>query len=115
MGNPDCWFYAAQNTHCQALAPDLANAYALPPSGTVGDVVRNTLLGPHTSVFDATLMRDFRFGERTNLEFRWEVFNITNIPLFGQPNSNFSSSAAGTITTLSGDPRVMQFALRLAF
>ena len=51
-----------------------------------------------------------QFGERTNLEFRWEVFNITNTPLFGQPNSNFSSGATGTITTLSGDPRVMQFA-----
>jgi outer membrane receptor protein involved in Fe transport len=115
VGNADCWFYAAQNGHCQALAPNLTNAYALPPSGTVGDVGRNTLRGPHTSVFDAALMRDFRFGERTSLEFRWEVFNITNTPLFGQPNSNFSSGAAGTITTLSGDPRVMQFALRLGF
>jgi hypothetical protein len=33
--------------------------------------------------------------------------------LFGY--SNFSSSAAGSITTLSGDPRVMQLALRLSF
>jgi hypothetical protein len=44
-------------------------------------------------VFDAALIRDFRLGERTNLEFRWEVFNITSTPLFGQPNANFSSAA----------------------
>jgi len=50
-----------------------------------------------------------------NLQFRWEVFNIANTPLFGQPSNNFSSSAAGSITSLSGDPRVMQFALRLSF
>jgi len=115
VGSPDCWFYAAQNSHCQALAPGLTNAFALPASGTVGDSGRNTLRGPHTSVFNAALMREFSFGERTNLEFRWEVFYVTNTPLFGRPNSNFSRGAAGTITTLSGDPRVMQFALRLAF
>jgi hypothetical protein len=115
VGSPDCWFFAAQNSHCTALAPGLSNAFALPASGTIGNGGRNTLVGPHTSVFDAALMREFPFGERTNLEFRWEVFNVTNTPLFGQPNSNFSSGAAGTITTLSGDPRVMQFALRLSF
>jgi hypothetical protein len=40
---------------------------------------------------------------------------VANTPEFGQPNGNFSSGAAGSITTLSGDPRVMQFALRLSF
>jgi len=34
---------------------------------------------------------------------------------FGQPQNNFTSGAVATITTLSGDPRVMQFALRLEF
>jgi hypothetical protein len=53
--------------------------------------------------------------ERANLQFRWEVFNLANTPLFGQPNGNVTSGAVGSITTLSGDPRVMQFALRLSF
>ncbi|WP_433983944.1 hypothetical protein RBB78_00540 [Tunturiibacter empetritectus] len=53
--------------------------------------------------------------DRANLAFRWEVFNVANTPLFGQPNSDFSSGVAGQITTLSGDQRTMQFALRLSF
>jgi len=61
------------------------------------------------------LMRDFPIHESVELQFRWEVFNLTNAVLFGQPSNNFSSGSAGKITSLSGDPRVMQFALRLSF
>ncbi len=49
------------------------------------------------------------------MPFRWEVFNLTNTVQFGQPRNNFSSSPAGKITSLAGNPRVIQFALRLAF
>jgi hypothetical protein len=116
VGSPDCWYYASVNNACQTLAPSVGDAFVLLPAGQVGNSGRNRLRGPHTSVFDASLLRDFPLGsERTNLEFRWEVFNLSNTPEFGQPSGNFSSSAAGQITTLSGDPRVMQFALRLSF
>jgi hypothetical protein len=97
------------------LAPTLTDAYALPASGQVGNSGRNTLRGPRISVFDASLLKEFPLTERVNLEGRWEVFNVANTPEFGQPNGNFQSNAAGSITTLSGDPRVMQFALRLSF
>jgi hypothetical protein len=53
--------------------------------------------------------------ERANLQFRWEVFNVSNTAEFGQPSSNMTTAAAGTISSLSGDPRVMQFALRVSF
>jgi hypothetical protein len=115
VGTPDCWYYAAQNAACQAAAPGLSDAFELQSPGEFGNASRNLLRGPHTNVFDFALIRDFVFTERTKLAFRWEVFNLTNTPLFGQPNNNFSSSAAGRITTLAGDPRVMQFALRLSF
>jgi len=114
VGDPTCWFYASQNSACGTLAPGQTDAYALPLAGQFGNSGRNTLVGPHTNVFDAALLREFPI-EPVNIEFRWEVFNVTNTPLFGQPNNNFSSNAAGSITTLSGDPRVMQFALRLSF
>jgi len=76
---------------------------------------RNTLRGPGTDVFDAALLREFPFKEQANLEARWEVFNVTNTPEFGQPNGNITSGGVASITSLSGDPRVMQFALRLSF
>jgi len=109
VGSPDCWFYASVNKACQTLAPGLSDSFVLLPAGQVCNSGRNTLRGPDTSVFDAALLREFPLGERTNLEFRWEVFNLSNTPEFGQPSGNVSSSAAGQITTLSGDPRVMQF------
>jgi Carboxypeptidase regulatory-like domain/TonB-dependent Receptor Plug Domain/TonB dependent receptor len=115
VGNPNCWYFVSANKACTALEPSLADAYQVTATGVVGDSGRNTLRGPHTNVFDFSLVRDFPIKESLKLQFRWEVFNLFNAVLFGQPNNNVTSGAAGQITTLSGDPRVMQFALRLSF
>jgi hypothetical protein len=114
VGDPACWFYISANSACSKLAPNLTDAYKAPPSGQFGNSGRNTLTGPRTDVFDAALMRDIPI-ERVNIQARWEVFNVTNTPDFGQPGNNITSSSAGSITTLAGDPRVMQFALRVSF
>jgi hypothetical protein len=115
VGNPNCWYFVSGNKACTALEPSLADAFQVTTPGVVGNSGRNTLRGPHTNVFDFSLVRDFPIKESLKLQFRWEVFNLFNAVLFGQPNSNITSGAAGQITTLSGDPRVMQFALRLSF
>jgi hypothetical protein len=80
-----------------------------------GDLGHNTLRGPTTNVFDFALLKDFPVRESGNLQFRWEVFNLFNHALFGQPTANLSSGSVGKISTLAGDPRLMQFALRLSF
>jgi hypothetical protein len=115
LSNPNCWFYVSKNTACKTLAPSLTDVYSQTASGVIGNSGRNTLRGPSTDVFDFALVREIPIQEKANVEFRWEVFNLTNTPEFGQPSGNITSSAVGTITTLSGDPRVMQFALRLSF
>jgi hypothetical protein len=116
VGNVKCWFYTAANSACPGLSPNTASPYVLPPaSNPYGDGGINNLRGPHTNVFDFALMRDFHIYERSNLQFRWEVFNLTNSVLFAQPDSSLSDSNVGTITSLAGDPRIMQFALRLSF
>jgi outer membrane receptor protein involved in Fe transport len=115
VGDPDCWYYVGKNTNCALKSSGLSDAYAAPAKGTVGNSGRNTLRGPRISVFDAALLREFPIREKANAEFRWEVFNVANTPEFGQPNGNITSGTAGAITTLSGDQRVMQFALRLSF
>jgi hypothetical protein len=115
VGNVDCWFFVAGNSSCTSLAPGFGDAYQLQSPGLLGNVGRNTLRGPHTNVFDFALMRDFPIHESVGLQFRWEVFNLTNTVQFGQPSNNFSSGSAGKITSLAGDPRVMQLALRLSF
>ncbi|MDQ3754874.1 MAG: TonB-dependent receptor [Acidobacteriota bacterium] len=91
-------------------------AYAVPTPARLGNCGRNTLRGPNLTNFDIALARTFDyFGEERNLELRWEVFNVLNTPQFGLPERNISSSSAGRISNLAGDPRVMQFALKFNF
>ena len=92
------------------------NGYAVPTPARLGNCGRNTLDGPGLSNVDFALARSFKnFGENRSLEFRWEVFNAFNHPQFGLPDRNRNSSTVGRITTLAGDPRVMQFALKFYF
>jgi hypothetical protein len=113
--NVDCWFYNSRQTACKTLAPGSTDGFGLQQPGQLGNAGRNILRAPNTRVFDFSLQRNFPIREQMGLEFRWEVFNLFNTTQFSLPNRDFSSSAAGTITTLASDPRVMQFALRLAF
>src|SRR5207245_667939 len=100
VGNVNCWFYVSSNKACQGLAPGTANAFALPALGVPGNAGVNILRGPHATVFDFSLMRDFNIREKASLQFRWEVFNLTNTPMFSQPSSALTSSSVGTITSL---------------
>jgi len=90
--------------------------FATPP-GRLGTCGRNQdLRGPGMSDVDFALSRTFSyFGEGRSLEFRWETFNLLNTAYFGLPTNNVNSGSFGKITSLAGDPRVMQFALRFAF
>jgi len=115
IGNVNCWFYASTNAACRAIDPNGSDAFALQSPGQYGNAGRNIIRGPHTNVLDFAVHRNFAFTERTGLEFRWEVFNLTNTVQFGKPSSDLSSGTIGSITTLAGDPRIMQFALRLSF
>lgn len=91
-------------------------AYSAPTPARLGNCGRNTLRGPHLTNFDMSVARTFDyFGEDRDLEFRWEIFNVFNTPQFGLPDRNISGSAAGRISSLAGDPRVMQFALKFNF
>ena len=82
----------------------------------LGNCGRNTLRGPDYINFDMGLARTFDyFGEGRRLELRWEMFNMFNTPQFGLPQNDITNAAAGRISTLAGDPRVMQFALKFVF
>jgi len=108
-----CWFYDASNSKCGAAASGLTTPFTDPGQYNIGNVGRNTLVGPRTQLFDFALYKNILFTKSVNAELRWEVFNVANHPVFGQPSGNASSSSVGSITSLSADPRVMQFAIRL--
>jgi outer membrane receptor protein involved in Fe transport len=108
----DEWFETDAYVEPKAANPTKNNVV----EGRLGNCGRNTLRGPRYTNFDFGLARSFDyFGESRRLELRWEVFNVFNIPQFGLPERNISSSSKGRISTLSGDPRVMQFALKFVF
>jgi hypothetical protein len=56
-----------------------------------------------------------KLGERGNLEFRAESFNTFNHPQFANPNNRVDLAQGGTITSLSNNMRILQFALKLLF
>ncbi len=93
-------------------------AFQVLPGGSseYGNAGRNILRGPGFASLDLGIHRRFGLGSETRyLDFRWELFNALNRANFGLPNRTINSSNVGTITTLAGDPRVMQFALRINF
>jgi hypothetical protein len=48
------------------------------------------------------------------LEVRAEIFNVTNTPPLGAPNTTVGAAAFGTIAA-AGDPRVVQLGLKFLF
>ena len=91
-------------------------AFQLVPSGTFGNEQRNQLRGPSYKSVDFSLQRRLEFSKRIGAVLRWDVFNATNRVNFGLPNRNISDAVnVGTISSLGGDPRLMQVSLRLSF
>jgi hypothetical protein len=65
---------------------------------------------------DFSMFKSFTIWERVKMEFRAESFNLTNTPMFGNPNTTPTSSSFGVVTeSQSNDPRNLQLALRLSF
>jgi outer membrane receptor protein involved in Fe transport len=90
------------------------SAFLVNALGTYGTVGRNSLRGPGSAALNLGLHKDFPIRESFKFQFRFETFNALNNVNLGLPNGNRSSSAFGRITT-AGDPRLLQFALRIGF
>ncbi|HKX30150.1 MAG TPA: TonB-dependent receptor [Blastocatellia bacterium] len=92
-------------------------AFALPAAFTLGNAPRNIGFGPNQSTINASLFKIFKLTELFDLQFRTEVFNLTNHPIFGNPNASFGNANFGKITSTSGGytPRQIQFAFKLLF
>jgi hypothetical protein len=90
------------------------SAFVLNSPGTFGTAGRNTLIGPGLFNVDYSMTKTFPIHESVNLQFRAEAFNLFNHANFDNPNSTLNSPLYGRITTAE-PPRVLQFALRLAF
>ena len=92
-------------------------ALCTPPLGETeaGNLSRNFLRGPGFFNMDFSFFKNVQVTERTQLQLRVELFNVTNTPQFGNPNSDFSGKDFGKVTGTAGNPRVMQFAAKINF
>jgi hypothetical protein len=125
VGNPELdnptrrlWYnpQAFQRVTCQiASRPDLCR---------LGNAGYNILRGPGERRIDFSMYKNFAVTERVKVQFRWEAFNATNTPWFGDPAGiSFSSlnqiipdgSRNGEIRSIRNPMRRMQFGLKLFF
>jgi hypothetical protein len=97
---PDRWFDTA--------------AFALPAQYAFGSAPRNSVFGPGFANMDFALAKTWSVAGRSDLEFRWEIFNLFNRTNFDLPNRIFGSPNFGRIFS-ARNPREMQFGLRLSF
>jgi hypothetical protein len=83
--------------------------------GDFGTTGRNILRGPSQQNADISIIKHFPVTERTNLEFRSEFFNAFNITSFANPVNVLASANVGQVVSTTTGPRVIQFALKVAF
>lgn len=103
------------------------NAFILQPAGTLGNVSRNSLIGPGLVELDFSVEKAAKLpflGEGGALQFRAEFFNIINHPNLGMPNDGVFSgttsdvtevplSTAGVITNTIGTSRQVELSLKI--
>jgi len=102
------WF----NTAAFSCTATTSGGYVVP--GSWGNAGRNSLRSSHYINADAGLSRIFPIHDAVNLTFRAEAFNLFNHTNLLMPANDENAPKFGVIT-YAGPPRVMQFALRLAF
>jgi len=101
-----------------ADGPAAANSFRVPFPGEVGQ--RNVIRGPGYFGIDMGLAKRWTmpWSDKQTLQFRWEVFNITNSVRFDVQSGNEYLDVGNSFGNYSGlltNPRVMQFALRYEF
>ncbi len=129
VGDPDKAGPEAGGTNCPTQIHTLQHwfnpcAFAAAPAGELGTAARAPVYGPRFVNTDFSVIKNFplSFREGMNVQFRAEFFNLFNHPQFfmgglgdsGQQDINTPSSF-GVINNTVNNPRLVQFALRLAF
>ena len=112
----------------QPIIGSPAGCVPLTGAGALGGVVQ--LPGPGFHRLDMSIFKDFPIKERMKLQFRAEIFNLTNHPNFNAPNfggngvvaisnsGNYTNANFGEIGSTRDapyDPRQIQFALKFYY
>lgn len=98
-------------------------AYSDPAAGTFGNLGRNTERGPSFVQLDASLLKKTTLAGSQRIEFRVEIFNVLNTPIWAaMPGRQWlATSSFGRIantfgrTESFGTARQIQLAVRYSF
>jgi hypothetical protein len=88
-------------------------AFASPAAGTYSTLIPFSIVNPSRLQNDLAITRAFRVGGQS-VQFRWEIFNVINHVNYNAPTTALNSGNFGRILS-AGDPRIMQFALKVDF
>jgi hypothetical protein len=101
------------------LNPNFISLASVVPNGApgatgYGNVPRNAFRGPFQQNWDFSIQKSFHLKESHEFQFRTDIFNVWNHPVFGFPSS-VALATPGTfaqITTTVVPARLIQFGLR---
>ena len=91
--------------------------FSNPPAYTFGNAARTYggLRSDGTAQIDITLTKNTKLLENLNLQFRAEVFNVTNSARFSTPNQSFGNPQFGVVSAQNNLPLIVQFGLKLIY
>jgi len=90
-------------------------AFVQSTPGVFGNNGRNVLVGPGMRGLDFMMGKRFTLPwEGHSMQFRFEAFNFTNTPRFGQPSGGLRAPATATINS-ADEPRRIQLGLKYIF
>jgi hypothetical protein len=98
------------NSYINSAAFSQAAAYTF---GNVGRTI--PMRGPGQVNTDFSMFKSWSIRERIKAQFRFEVFNLTNTPLFNSLNTTYGSASFGTITNQANYPRIVQLGVRFSY
>jgi len=110
VGNP---YFSGGRSRQQKIAAYINPTAFAVNNGHFGNLGRNTFTNPGLFNTDLGLFKNIPL-ERVTLQFRTEFFNTFNQVHLGSPVNIVVSPALGQITS-AGDPRLIQFALKLTW
>ena len=90
-------------------------AFAYPDAGQLGMMMPRSIEGPGYWTADLALSRLVPVSGRQNLELRLEAFNLFNNFNWANPAVNYDAGTFGQITSMAGDPRILQFGVKYGF
>lgn len=90
------------------------SSFVAPAYGFYGDAANGTIRGPGYTSFNLSLYKTFPIHDRFALQVRAEAFNALNHPNFNNVDTGLGDGSYGQVNG-AGDPRIMEFAMKLTF